>query len=82
MHPGIAQLAGRLLWEQEVARSNRATRTKPIAVGNTRNKIEIAGALRLMAARHQAITTKGEGNEQQGEEPHGQGGTNRRSPRS
>ncbi len=26
--PGVAQLVGRLLWEQEAARSSRATRTK------------------------------------------------------
>ena len=25
--PGVAQLVGRLLWEQEAARSSRATRT-------------------------------------------------------
>ena len=26
--PGVAQLVGRLLWEQEAARSSRATRTR------------------------------------------------------
>ena len=26
-NPGVAQLVGRLLWEQEAARSSRATRT-------------------------------------------------------
>ena len=27
-YPGVAQLVARLLWEQEVARSSRVTRTK------------------------------------------------------
>lgn len=27
--PGVAELVPRLLWEQEIARSNRVTRTKP-----------------------------------------------------
>lgn len=26
-YPGVAQLVGRLLWEQDAARSSRATRT-------------------------------------------------------
>ena len=29
MHPGIAKLVSRLVWDQETVRSSRTTRTKP-----------------------------------------------------